>query len=290
MQANYEEDKLIVSATEPTGENRKRVWFQTRVKNLLNINKCIAMLCTANFDNSANSLIVTVNNQAWAHLQFKNIKVKPKTHYCLSYAGAEFVNISVSSGNNDASNTFVEKANPGQLFKFDTPENCNEITLFLNVSLEKAISGTYAYTNLMLEEGTEPTEYEPYVEPKIYILNNNGEYEEFIQKEETTLWEGTNSQSLWLSLNDNPDNYRFLKITTSQGYVALVPPCLGGSAGMGRTTIENNAYVVYSSFIKIEGYNNNDKTIKFSPCYHFKNGSINTGSAENAITKIVGIK
>lgn len=33
MKANYEEDKVIVSATEPTGVNRKKVWFK-KGKNL----------------------------------------------------------------------------------------------------------------------------------------------------------------------------------------------------------------------------------------------------------------
>lgn len=34
MKANYEEDKVIVSATEPTGVNRKKVWFK-KGKNFL---------------------------------------------------------------------------------------------------------------------------------------------------------------------------------------------------------------------------------------------------------------
>lgn len=37
MKANYEEDKVIVSATEPIGVNRKKVWFK-KGKNLFNKN------------------------------------------------------------------------------------------------------------------------------------------------------------------------------------------------------------------------------------------------------------
>lgn len=57
---------------------------------------------------------------------------------------------------------------------FTTPLNCSYITL--------AVSSTFIY--FQLEQGSTATAYEEYIEPKMYVLNNNNVYEEFIKKEE----------------------------------------------------------------------------------------------------------
>ena len=56
---------------------------------------------------------------------------------------------------------------------FTTPLNCSYITL--------AVSSTFIY--FQLEQGSTATEYEEYIEPKVYTLNDNSVYEEFMKKE-----------------------------------------------------------------------------------------------------------
>lgn len=53
-------------------------------------------------------------------------------------------------------------------------------------------------TDIQLEQGTTATTYEPYVEDKIYIKNNNDVYEEFIKKQEEVYSTGEQRIGTWI--------------------------------------------------------------------------------------------
>lgn len=57
--------------------------------------------------------------------------------------------------------------------------NPNDKTKYIRVCFNDGTA-----TDIQLEQGTTATTYEPYVEDKIYIKNNNDVYEEFIKKQE----------------------------------------------------------------------------------------------------------
>lgn len=89
---------------------------------------------------------------------------------------------------------------------FTTPLNCSYITL--------AVSSTFIY--FQLEQGSTATEYEEYIEPKVYILNDNSVYEEFMKKEEISYnlknKQTNNTQGSWkpIQLDDNENFIVFI--------------------------------------------------------------------------------
>lgn len=155
---------VVVSATEPTGDNREKVWIQ-KGKNLFNPKTDIEGV------NKYRSYMDGILTDANDFYSFR-IKVEPNTTYT---ASSDLV---YSSWHNLC--FFDEKMNviSGNIFTgenktFTTPTNCNYITI--------AVHNTYTW--FQLEQGTIATAYEEYVEPKIYVKNGNDVYEEFISKD-----------------------------------------------------------------------------------------------------------
>lgn len=156
---------LIVSPTEPTGANRKKVWMK-KGKNLFNKNNIENIL----YSNGA----IVANQTSWGLSEF--IEVSGSTKYTMS-------------------STLISGQTVGQIQvnEFDENKNYNSDT-FLNVTtLEFTTKSNTKYLrvayridrqeNVMLEQGSK-TSYEPYVEPQIYIKNSNDVYEEFIKKDD----------------------------------------------------------------------------------------------------------
>lgn len=278
---NIEQEGIIVSPTEPT-TNRRKVWMQ-KGKNLFNKN---------------NANIISGYMSGGVHKIFKNntnadkmiyIKCNPNTTYTVSKCvSSRFavcaINEILTTSEKDITNVIVDN---------------NEQSITITTGTNECYLYVYYYTSgdneqeilnsIQIEQGSTATEYEEYIEPKMYILNDNNVYEEFMKKEEsegTSLWIGS-SFAETITLSDNPLNYRYFLVKTSSGYNAIVPALTGGSAVTGRSLVENSTYSRYELFFYINNINNANKTILFAPTYLFKNGAY---SSMAQITEIIGYK
>ena len=170
MKANYEEDKVIVSATEPTGVNRKKVWFK-KGKNLFDKNNVIS-----NVNLLANG---SIESDTSCSIHYVNV------------VGGQIYTISSNSDRQWVFNTSAEK------ISFSTQGSQRTVTS--GTSVQVNVPSGHKYINIrhypsngedninqdiQAEQNPAVTTYEAYVEPEIYILNNNDVYERFYSKSE----------------------------------------------------------------------------------------------------------
>lgn len=151
-----QDNLVIVSSTEPTGDNREKVWIK-KGKNLLNkadvaIGKFFAANSTdEELDTTSNALTT-----AW-------IPCLPNTTYIIS-------------GGNDR-NRWQTKAQDGTItYMGDSSRSLktNSTAKYLRCYYYASYSG--ALPDVQIEQGT-TTAYEEYIQPEIYVLNNNDVYE-----------------------------------------------------------------------------------------------------------------
>lgn len=180
----------VVSPTEPQGNERLKVWMQ-KGKNLFDGNYKSGY----GYDNStgnvitlstvySNQSIITVPYGATKLILSKNGEGK-NTRFFFYDKNKTFLSSIV---NNDGAVTIPENA---RYFNFQVGMNTvnNDFTK-IQVETE----------NL--------TSYEAYIEPKIYVLNNNDVYEEFIKNEEDTGWKDVEMYSGYTSNESLPMQYR----------------------------------------------------------------------------------
>ena len=160
-------DSLIVSSTEPTGKNRKKVWIQNG-KNLLN----------------KDTLINAALNEVNGKLEQNNTRVA--SEFLFLKAGTYTISCNLSrfayvKYNLDKTfNSFISwNTLPNQIV---LNSDCYIRIEFIgdengSINISKSDIET-----LQLEGGSNLTTYEPYIEPKIYIKNNNDVYEKLEYK------------------------------------------------------------------------------------------------------------
>ena len=283
MKANYEEDKVIVSTTEPTGVNRKKVWIK-KGKNLIK-QIILNSMC------DSNGLIY--NNQPnFARTDY--IPIEHNVDYIFSH--------SLGSGTGYIS-TFDKN------FNYLGKINAEEITTKFNISdinVKYIIISIWSLTieedtNIMLEQNSTATDYEQYIEPEIYILNSNNVYEKFEKNEnkERILFESSYGISGDITLTDNITNYSYLEIYYKQndgtyGYTKCVAR---NNTHIDLTVnhITNNGYANSFSSRTINLYNNAITTLNTNRYISGNITSDNNLSGTTAtnniyITKVVGYK
>ena len=171
---NIEQEGIIVSPTEPT-TNRRKVWLQ-KGKNLIDKN-------SANMKNSGflpeTGEVVAGNNKRLTTDNFIRLK---KGTYTLSFINANRVWILAYD---------LQKNYKGDNYIQNAWEITNSKTFILNEEClikfsisktddtEMSLNEEY---NIQIEQGSTATEYEEYIETKMYVLNDNNVYEEFIKK------------------------------------------------------------------------------------------------------------
>lgn len=155
-------DRIVVSSTEPTGDNRKKVWFQ-KGKNLFNKNDV-----RYGYELNGGDGSVVESEKYFV------------SDYIKVYPGQKLYKSGSSAG---TSNCFYD-------------ENKNFISTVRLVdgviSVPTTNSISYMRTNGLLTDldsiqitsGDTQLAYEAYIEPKIFIKNDNNIYEEFIKKQE----------------------------------------------------------------------------------------------------------
>lgn len=150
-------DSIVVSATEPVGNDRRKVWFR-KGKNKFNPNdKTNGYL---NIDGSFTSAT------DWTCSGF--IEINSNKYILSANTTARRVIWCEYDGNMNIIGTRHEVAygNPIAIVSVNTK--------YIRVCFNDGTA-----TDIQLEQGTTATTYEPYVEDKIYIKNNNDVYEEF---------------------------------------------------------------------------------------------------------------
>lgn len=169
-------DETIVSATEPTGVNRKKVWFK-RGKNTANIPFALD-----------NKKIITAINDDYYEI----------TDYSVYLIAGETYTLSFESDGTAGSSVGTDTVQIMLLLdkKYDTMFYSTDSKI---LTFTVAISGNYyfrfdvnkngcthSFWNIQLEQNPVATTYEQYIEPEIYILNSNDAYERFYSKNDFT--------------------------------------------------------------------------------------------------------
>lgn len=284
MKANYEEDKVIVSATEPTGVNRKKVWFK-KGKNLFN---------KTNF-------IIDLTGKIGFVLDLEKGETYTISSNLPLYV-AKFANSSPTAGN-DVGPQHWGQFNQWTFTAGDNIANVLNNTLFLGISVNTVTSNISDFDNynIQIEKGSVATAYEAYIEPKIYILNSNNVYEKFEKDEnkERILFESSDGISGDITLTDNITNYSYLEIYYKQndgtyGYTKCVAR---NNAHIDLTVnhITNNGYANSFSSRTINLYNNTITTVNTNRYISGNITSDNNLSGTTAtnniyITKVIGYK
>ena len=146
---------LIVSPTEPTGKNRKKIWMQ-KGKNLFNKNNIITGY----------------------RLGLDGLDYKEEGYFISSYIPANgnmnyTVNYSVDPLRRiawyDKNKNNLDYINEGSTFK--TSANASFIRICGPIDILDIAQ---------LEQGSTATDYKAYIEPAIYIKNKNDVYEKFM--------------------------------------------------------------------------------------------------------------
>lgn len=170
----HELDTVKVSATQPI--TNEKVWIQ-KAKNLFNISKRI-YTATSTSETSISMANGTFNasaSTATAHSSFffDNLKVGEK--YTISWRNATNLN-SMQMFQSD-----INKTQGTQYFRsYNTTDSITFEATTEYVSFNILATGTtVSVENIQIEQGSTATEYEAYVEPKIYVKNDNDVYEEF---------------------------------------------------------------------------------------------------------------
>lgn len=158
MQSNIEKSAVIISAIEPT--TSERVWIK-KSKNKFNKNN---MFVGFRFG-SDGSLFA---DSAYSATIYE--EVEPSTNYIANWVLETRECICYY----DKNKKFIAR-NTGDK-QFTTPANCRYI---------RASRLSTAISSAQIEQGTQTTSYEAYVEPKIYLKNDNGIFEEFVKNEDT---------------------------------------------------------------------------------------------------------
>lgn len=167
---------LIVSSTEPTGNNRRKVWMQ-KGKNLLDLSNISSetlngVTITRNEDGS-----ITLNGTATRGFSIKqpvNLSLESGT-YTHSITN-KVIDIFFSLDNKDE--TMIGKVDALETYKTFTLNEKTTYSEYLIWINSGATFSNYTFYPIICQGAY--TTYEKYIEPKIYVKNDNDVYEEFI--------------------------------------------------------------------------------------------------------------
>jgi len=172
------DSSVVASPTEPTGLDRKKVWMQ-KGKNLFDKNN-------ANILNAATSgdtgKIVTNNNMKLIY-----VPCKPNTTYTSQKIQGQNNNLSYTKELPKVGVGFYGRVlnMTGTTCTITTGADAKYLVLvILNLEVETSLTLEQVLNSIQIEQGSTATQYEPYVENKIYIKNDDDVYEEFMKKEE----------------------------------------------------------------------------------------------------------
>ena len=174
FQNNIEKSAVVVSTTQPT--TKEKVWFK-KGKNLFNKNNFVSIE---------------------SYIDGKNGEIKPYTGYTkmliLPINGGNSYTISRTAGKHfRAGTTSSYPVNGVTVSNFKVNNTGTSITVIAGANDKylvcsyyqqgvDTITATAIESSLQIEPGSKASAYEAYIEPKLYVKNNNGVYEEFVEE------------------------------------------------------------------------------------------------------------
>lgn len=180
---------VVVSATEPQGESRKKVWMQ-KGKNLFNKNNILT------------GYRINYSGENFADTNYfisEYIPVVANQNYSVNYTVSALSRICWY----DSNKTMINYT-----------DTFSTVTMPSNAKYIRLCGEKSALDTVQLEQNDTSSPYEAYVEPKIYILNNNGVYEEFIKKQEQLNKYSEKVEKVGTWINGKPLYRKVIKITT----------------------------------------------------------------------------
>lgn len=177
MQSNMEEASVVVSSTEPTTE--EKVWFK-KGKNLFNI-KNITLPVTLLDDTSFKSNGVSGTLFDYDFKENTQYTISGYMQHAQSGWG-QYIRINYTDGTNEG---IAYEGTDKRFLKVTTPSNKTISNITLGYSTYAIVT---TISELQIEEGTEATAYEPYIDKEIYVKNANGVFEKFYNETEKEIY------------------------------------------------------------------------------------------------------
>lgn len=222
-------DDAVVSSSEPTGKDKKKIWFQNG-KNLFNYKAGMYL----NAFISTSSKKIEESNAEQGHI-LSYIKCSPNTTYTLSkkaghsFRVATFTNVptwGVSYNNTIANHT-------GTTITITTGENDYYLG-FVCFALADGDTGDYIdmYSTLQVEQNATATSYANYIKPTIYIKDSNNVYQEL----EGALEEGFVNRRDYIEFNSKITQINTFTVY-KKGNIVYINLDLYGNFAEGETVI-----------------------------------------------------
>lgn len=165
------ESGVIVSATEPREDNRRKIWLQ-KGRRLFNYKTANYLLAYSNITAMQITISLSSDNHRSSY-----VKCKPNTTYTIEKKAGHSFRVSTTTDEPAAGVTINKSVanHEGSTINITTGENDNYI-FFTCFSSVNGDTGDYLdmYKTVKVEEGKSITPN------KIYILNDDNEYEEFV--------------------------------------------------------------------------------------------------------------
>lgn len=178
MQNNMEKAGVIVSSTEPT--TNEKVWIQ-KGKNLFNSNSIIWFTnCTNNNGTIIQSTADTNSYLRWKIQTFLNGEYVSNPEVILKN---DIGKVSLKFTKDNSFNQIAIGLNGSvidTLVGLDISDLINEEAYVISFEIINTTQGSVSWNNIQLEQGSTATDYEKYIDKKIYCKNDNGEFEEFV--------------------------------------------------------------------------------------------------------------
>lgn len=169
-------DSIVVSATEPTGNNRRKVWFR-KGNNYLDISRLTTRTTYGiTFTPTATGIKITgTAEDTYAYGGSVGIDLKKGKTYTLYGSNAgNTLKLELKKGTTII--TSIKTSNNKITF---TPNDDINLVTFVLEGIVKGTAYNYEISNLQIEQGSSATTYNAYVEPNIYIKNSNELYDNF---------------------------------------------------------------------------------------------------------------
>lgn len=193
----------VVSATEPKGDERLKVWIQ-KGKNWFNKNDLKitnAWQVTYTIDENKDINIKVSQTGGVCFVGTNNTYLKAGTYTFSATTTGQLSEIRVYNAK-DNSQILTNSSNS---FTLTLEEDA--MIYFQFYVFSTSLSNSLKVSEIQIEQGTGKTSYEAYIEPKIYVLNNNGVYEEFVKENENE-YITTNSENETNQFIDGKRVYR----------------------------------------------------------------------------------
>ena len=190
-------DSVIVSSTEPVGNNRKKVWFKWS-NNLLNYNDLtnLAINFGVKVDGENVYSTATSDSREWNYNNSNWFVTLPAGTYNFSLSYSK-----QSTGSGAGLGIYLKD----KRIVFKQTQNISNYNYTFTLDEESKVGIMMkiydGILKIQLEQGSKATTFQPYVEPQIFIKNSNEIYEEFIKNGEIILYEnqdGNNSYEIEL--------------------------------------------------------------------------------------------